>query len=89
MDGKPIVSRADLKLVHDAVLAKCDMDDGVRDGVIGNPAACKFDPAELICKAGRNAGCLTQAQADVVNKVYAGPMIRKGRKTYLAPDARF
>ena len=86
-DGKPIVNRADLKLVHEAVLAKCDMDDGVRDGVIGNPLACKFDPHELICKAGKNSGCLTRAQADAVQKVYDGPSNSKGEKTYISGAA--
>jgi feruloyl esterase len=82
-DGKPIVSRADLQLVHDAVLAKCDMDDGVKDGVIGNPPACKFDPSELVCKAGQTVGCLTQIQADAVRKVYDGPRNSKGERIFV------
>src|SRR5581483_8423617 len=38
--------------IHRAALAACDELDGVKDGVIENPAACKFDPAELLCKDG-------------------------------------
>jgi feruloyl esterase len=68
-DGKLVVSQADLQLVHDAAVAKCDMDDGVKDGVISNPPACKFDPSELVCKAGQTGGCLTQIQADAVRKI--------------------
>jgi hypothetical protein len=84
-DGKPLLTRADLQLVHDAALAHCDMDDGVRDGIIGNPAACKFDPGELVCKmkTAKQATCLTQAQAEAVRKVYLGPVNSKGEKTYV------
>jgi feruloyl esterase len=85
MDGKPLLTRANLQLVHDAALAHCDMDDGVKDGIIGNPAACKFDPRELVCKteSAKTAGCLTQVQADAVRKVYTGPVDSKGEKTYV------
>jgi Tannase and feruloyl esterase len=82
-DGRPILARADLKLVHDAALAQCDGDDGVKDGIIGNPAACKFNPDELVCKPGRRSGCLTQAQALAVKQVYAGPTNSKGEKIYV------
>src|SRR5205807_1569518 len=36
-DGASILSHADLQLVHNAVVAACDMNDGVRDGLIGDP----------------------------------------------------
>jgi Tannase and feruloyl esterase len=81
-DGTPLLTRADLQLVHHAALARCDMDDGIRDGIIGNPAACQFDPHALVCTADHHSGCLTQAQADAVQKVYNGPMNSKGERTY-------
>ena len=81
-NGKPLVNRADLQLVHDAAVAKCDMDDGVMDGVISNPPACKFDPSELVCKAGKTTGCLTEAHAEAVRKVYDGPRNSKGERTF-------
>jgi feruloyl esterase len=76
--GKPLLSREALKLAHEAALARCDMDDGIKDGVIGNPFACKFDPAELICKGGRSEGCLTAAQANIIKRLYEGPTTSKG-----------
>ena len=82
-DGKAILSHANLQLVHDAALAKCDLDDGIRDGIIGNPLACKFDPADLVCRAGQQSECLTKVQADAVKKVYAGPMNSKGDKFFV------
>lgn len=81
-DGKPLLSRDDLELVHNAALRKCDMDDGVKDGIIGNPLACNFDPGELVCKSEKNSKCITRAQADAVKKVYSGPTNSKGEKLY-------
>lgn len=80
-NGKARLNHNQLQLVHQAALARCDMDDGVKDGVIGNPLACKFDPRELICKANQTKGCLTPTQAEIVHKLYAGPMTSKGERT--------
>ena len=77
-NGNPLLTHDVLRLVHEAALARCDIDDGVKDGIIGNPPACKFDPTELVCKAGKTKDCLTPTQADVVKKLYAGPMTSKG-----------
>src|SRR5262249_40873637 len=41
-DGKPVVTHADMQMVHQAVLAKCDLLDGLKDGLIGYPPSCKF-----------------------------------------------
>lgn len=72
----------DLKLVHDAAVTMCDMDDGVQDGVIGDPPNCPFDPAELLCRSGQTGGCLTGDQIEAVKKVYAGPTTSKGVQIY-------
>ena len=82
-DGKSILSHADRKLIHDAALGQCDRDDGVADGLIGNPLKCSFNPDTLICAQDKGSGCLTAAQAEAVKKVYAGPMNSKGEKTFV------
>ncbi len=64
---------AKLAVVGKAALAACDANDGVTDGIINNPPACKFDPAVLQCKAGDAADCLTAAQVTALQAVYAGP----------------
>ena len=64
---------AKLAIVGKAALAACDANDGVTDGIINNPPACKFDPAVLQCKAGDAADCLTAAQVTALQAVYAGP----------------
>jgi Tannase and feruloyl esterase len=47
-----------------ATLAACDALDGLRDGLIANPDACRFDPATLRCAAGGDSAgtCLSDAQ---------------------------
>ena len=87
-DGLPLLAGADLKLVHAAAVSKCDLDDGVKDGLIGDPRHCKFDPHELVCKDGKHEQCLTQAQADAVVKVYDGPRNSKGERLYVGGAVR-
>lgn len=78
---------ADLERVHEAVLARCDTQDGVKDGVIGDPAACRFDPASLRCKPGQTSGCLTEAQVVALNRVYGEGRGRDGQ-TYAYPYSK-
>lgn len=64
---------AKLPFIHQAVLAACDSKDGLRDGLISNPRACRFDPAILTCKAADTSECLTKPQVEALAKIYAGP----------------
>lgn len=72
-DGQPILSSAHLSLVNKAVIDACDAQDGVKDGVLSQPAACTFDPAALMCKGPADGSCLTAEQVTAFKKVYAGP----------------
>ena len=73
-NGDTILPTAKLSVVHEAVLAKCDMLDGVKDGLLENPTRCTFDPKEIECKSsGDSPNCLTTAQVEAVRKIYAGP----------------
>ncbi len=68
-----------LKLVRAAAMAKCDRLDGAADGIIGNPASCRFDPATLACKAGASGeGCLTAPEAAAVKAVYSPVRLDSG-----------
>lgn len=58
-------------LIHQAAIAACDAQDGLKDRLIGDPTGCHFDPAVLECKDGEDAQCLTRAQVEVVRKIYA------------------
>jgi feruloyl esterase len=84
--GVPDLSRAlsdaDLKLIADGVLQKCDELDGLKDGIIGNPEACHFDPAVLQCKGEKNDLCLSAEQVSAVQKVFGGPRDSQGKAIY-------
>lgn len=60
------------RMIAEVAIAQCDGNDGVRDGVIENPAACGFDPAQLICREGDRPDCLTRAQVRRAQQGY-GP----------------
>jgi feruloyl esterase len=54
-------------MMHDAVLARCDALDGVKDGVIEDPARCAFDWSTLACSGADRADCLTKDQVETAN----------------------
>lgn len=72
-EALPILSTADLRLVHAAVIAACDAADGVKDGVINDPRACKFNVKSLLCRRGSTSRCLSAEQVAAVRAMYAGP----------------
>lgn len=78
-------------LLYRGVLAACDSDDGVTDGVLEDPRRCKFDPARVACGDTNNGpGCLTKAQVEAARRVYRGLTDPKtGRQLYpgLAPGS--
>jgi len=80
-DGKPILTADKLPILHKAALAQCDADDGLTDGIIGNPLACHVNPAVAECKPGQDqALCLTPAQVKVARDLYAGAHASDGAK---------
>ena len=60
----PVVSEADRKLLADAVLARCDAEDGLADGIMNDPRECDFDPASL---------GLPEEKLAAIRAVYDGP----------------
>jgi feruloyl esterase len=69
------VSLAKMQLVAERVMTTCDAIDGLKDGLIDDPRACRFDPARDIpaCRAGADGpDCLTTAEAGTLKKIYGG-----------------
>ncbi|HKS73461.1 MAG TPA: tannase/feruloyl esterase family alpha/beta hydrolase [Terriglobales bacterium] len=70
---QPVLSSESLKLLHEAALAACDLDDGVGDGIISDPLHCHVDLQRMVCGVDRRPGCLTESQMERVRNIYAGP----------------
>lgn len=73
MDGGWI-RPAQVKLVHDAVLATCDAADGVADGIVSDAAGCRgrFDVSRLRCGPGlASDACLSDAQVKAVQALHS------------------
>ena len=87
-DGKPIISRAlsetDLKLVEVELLRQCDGEDGLKDGMINDFRACRFDPAILTCKGAKTDRCVTALQVGTLKALLGGPHDSRGRPLYAA-----
>ena len=72
-----------LPLLGAAVNAACDALDGIEDGVLDDPRACTFDPAELTCAAGQDpATCFTPKQVEAVRAIWAGATTPDGEQVY-------
>ena len=72
-----------LPAIQKAVLAACDANDGVRDGLIEDPRKCSFDPSVLTCQGAETAECLTERQVIALKKIYDGPKNpRSGKQIY-------
>lgn len=71
--GDAWIRPASVKLVGDAVLASCDAADGVVDGIVSNPAACRqrFDVTKLRCTGAPSDACLTDAQIKAVQTLHS------------------
>ncbi len=66
------IPAAKYQVLHDAAVTACDLQvDRVKDGVIGDPTRCKFDPKVVECKDADGPACLTKAQVETARKIYA------------------
>ena len=77
-----IFSDADKKLIVKGILDACDGNDGLKDGMVFNTRACKFDPEVLTCTGAKTSACLTSQQAAALKKAFAGPRNSKGDLVY-------
>jgi feruloyl esterase len=71
LDAASFIPPAKLQVLHTAAIQACDAGDGLADGLIGNPLACRFDPDVTACKAGDATDCLTRSQVEAAKKIYA------------------
>ena len=75
-------SLGDRQLIVQGVLQACDALDGLKDGMIFNIGACRFDPAALGCKGAKAEGCLDDGQVEALRSAFDGPASAGGRPIY-------
>ena len=80
--GMPILTSAKLPALSKAAIAACDRNDGLEDGLIGDPRSCHVDPDTLTCTGAETDACLTPPQVEAVRRVYAGATTTSGRRLY-------
>ena len=80
--GAGYIPATKIPAIARGVVAACDRLDGVADGVIGDPRACRFDPARIQCSGKDGAHCLTAPQVAALRKIYAGAHDSKGRRLF-------
>src|SRR5262245_25903828 len=73
------VPQCKLSAATAAAVAACDAIDGVKDGVIEDPKRCSFDPKSLLGTPAGQCGTFTQADVDVIRKLWQGPTREDGR----------
>ena len=85
--GGPIAA-AKLNQATASAVAACDAADGVVDGLIDDPRTCKFSAKANICGAPNapTENCLTEAEAEAIDKIWDGPRNAKGNKIWFGLD---
>ena len=82
LDQASYIPAGKLPAIGAAVLAACDAQDGVADGILNDPRQCQFDPGTLLCKGADSNSCLTAPQVTALKKIYAGPDDAAGHQIF-------
>jgi len=77
-----IVPPNKVTLIANAATAACDVNDGVKDNIINDPRACRFDPGTLACKVGDGADCLTTGEVESARQLYLPVKTKSGQVVY-------
>ncbi|CAI9636848.1 tannase and feruloyl esterase [Alternaria burnsii] len=70
--------------IHDEVLRQCDTIDKVKDGIIEDPALCKFDPSTLLCGRNSMVECLNENQVQQLKTIFSDYRFPDGQLIYPA-----
>ena len=72
-----------LTLLYQAQVARCDRRDGLVDGIISNPASCRFRVETLRCAPGASTdSCLTDEEIAAVNATRTDLTLANGKTVY-------
>ena len=83
-DIRRAFSPADMKLVADQVVARCDSLDLLADGIVGDLKRCQsvFKLSDLQCSGAKTDTCLSATQVQALGRSFAGPRNSRGEALY-------
>jgi feruloyl esterase len=83
VQGQPaVLSAAKRKMLSEATHATCDGQDGLADGQITNPKACRFNVDIMRCPGGDAPSCLTGPELTAARAMYGGLRSSTGVQRY-------
>lgn len=85
--ARSVITPDNLKLLESKILAACDANDKVKDGLLEDPRDCAFKVADIPTCAGDLSGpdCLTKSQRQAIERIYAPTVNRDGEVYYGQP----
>jgi feruloyl esterase len=81
-DPEAVIPPEKYPAIHRAVLAACDANDGLRDGLIDDPASCHVDFKTLQCAAADGPDCLTPRQVLTAQTITSPATTAAGRVVF-------
>ena len=78
--GQAIVSQSKINYLHESIMKQCDGIDGLIDGVLSDPWACKPDLSEITCKNKEQKLCFLFDQISVIEKLYTGAFLSNNQR---------
>jgi len=80
--GNRILTAEAARILGHEVMRQCDQLDGLKDGVISNPTACKPDLSTLSCSKNKDTECLGEAEIKVIKALYQGAQDVNGKQLF-------
>jgi feruloyl esterase len=84
--GGSVLDAAAAEAIHASVLKLCGAQAGVDEGMVTDPAACRWQPEMVACApASTSPGCLSAAQVTAVKRLMSPVTNSKGEVVYAYP----
>jgi feruloyl esterase len=81
-DPEAIIPPEKYPMIHRAVLEACDADDGLKDGLIDDPASCHVDFKDLQCANAVGPDCLTPRQVETAQAITSPATTKAGQVVF-------
>lgn len=74
-DNRVILGHSKVDLLHKSVIEQCDELDGLNDGVLSDPWACKLNLKLMQCKDNISDNCFSEIEIKVIKELYKGAFL--------------